>query len=317
MLIDVKNVSKRFPKADKDAVADLSFSLNDGEILALLGGNGAGKTTTIKMLLGLITPSGGSIEICGHDVLQNKPRQLAMKRIGAVLEGARNAYWRLSARDNLIYFGSLRGLSRKELRPRIDELLSFLDLTESADKEVRHYSRGMQQKLAIALALIHEPDVLLLDEPTLGLDVQSARLLEQRVAQLAEQGKGIILTTHTMPLAQSLASTILVINKGQRVAYGAKDDLLQQFNTQTVVEVEVEGAISAEFQQSLTQQFPKLTINPNGSATHLAWADAPQRQIVSLYDVLDKNGLQVKAVQQRQADLEEVFLSLTKTGEAA
>lgn len=317
MLIDVANVSKRFSKAETLAVDDLSFSLEAGQILALLGGNGAGKTTTIKMLLGLITPTSGRIGVCGFDILQNRQRSQAMKRMGTVLEGARNAYWQLSARDNLMYFGSLRGLNRKQLTPRIDELIKFLDLTDAADKQVRFYSRGMQQKLAIALALVHDPDVLLLDEPTLGLDVQAARLLEQRVAQLAEQGKGIILTTHTMPLAQSLASTILVIDKGKRVAYGAKDDLLSRFNTQTVVEVKVDGAISAEFQHHLTQTFPQLTISPNGSATHLSWADAPQHQIVSLYALLDQNGLAVKGVQQRQADLEEVFLSLTAKGEAA
>lgn len=137
-------------------VADISFSLSTGEILALLGPNGAGKTTTIKMVLGLILPTDGYSEIMGCDMRQEKEMRVGAHHVGAVLEGARNAYWRLSALENLRYFGGLRGLSRAQIDERAYDLLTMLDLNTQRDVEVRKFSRGMQQKVAIANALMHD-----------------------------------------------------------------------------------------------------------------------------------------------------------------
>lgn len=311
LTVAVDHLTKTFPRADNPAVADISFSLQSGEVLALLGPNGAGKTTIVKMVLGLITPTSGAIRLCGYDIGVESQLRRAMSQVGAVLEGARNSYWRLSAWDNLLYFGNLRGLRGNRLRARANELLEFLDLHEVANKEVRHFSRGMQQKLAIAIALIHDPEVLLLDEPTLGLDVQAARLLEQRIAELARQGKSILLTTHTMSLAEQLASHIFVIHQGQEVAYDTRRALIERFSQRSTVEILLEDAIPEAVAKAVQRQFPSVNIQL-GDIARVVWAEPSQAQVIQLFEFLDQAGQTVLSVNRREASLEEVFLSLTE-----
>ena len=160
-IVDLHNLTKIYTGKPEPAVADISFTLQPGEIVALLGPNGAGKTTTIKMLLGLITPTTGQALVCGYDTAVPWQRQRAMPHLGAVLEGARNIYWRLSPTANLRYFGTLRGVPKQELEQRIEFWLNRLDLQDVAHKEVRFFSRGMQQKVAIAAALL-QPGLRLL-----------------------------------------------------------------------------------------------------------------------------------------------------------
>jgi ABC-2 type transport system ATP-binding protein len=290
-------------------VADISFALHAGEILALLGPNGAGKTTTIKMILGLILPTTGHAKIKGYDMSQEREARLGAQHVGAVLEGARNAYWRLSALENLRYFGGLRGLSRPKIEERADHLLTMLDLIEQRHVEVRKFSRGMQQKVAIANALMHDPDILILDEPTLGLDVAAARLLEETVAALAGMGKAILLTTHVMDLAQRLAGRILVIHQGQEVAHDRTAALLQQFDTRPITLIKVEQLPDAFVQQQIMTRFPGLSVQ-NGL---FEWTAPSQQEILALYTLLDKAGSIVTSVTRREPTLEEVFLSLTGT----
>src|SRR5260370_20768756 len=164
------------------------------------------------MMCGLVTPTGGHVHLNGYDVA--KARRMAVGEVGAVLEGARNVYWSLSAWQNLLYFGRLKGLSRRLIVPRAESLLRSLDLWERRHQTVGSYSRGMQQKVAIAAALITDPPILLLDEPTLGLDVQMARTVKDWIAQLAhEQGKTVVLTTHQLALAQELGDRIAIIHQ--------------------------------------------------------------------------------------------------------
>jgi ABC-2 type transport system ATP-binding protein len=225
----VKTLTKVYPGAAKAAVSDLDLTLYPGEIVALLGPNGAGKTTAVKMIAGLVLPTSGSVHVMGHDMV--RARTAGVRHIGAVLEGARNLYWRLSAEENLRYFGTLRLTPRRELTRRIDELLSLFGLEAQRGQEVRHFSRGMQQKLAIAAALLHDPDLLLLDEPTLGLDVKAARQLEETIAHLArEQGKAILLTTHMMDVAEKLAQRITVIHQGREVVSEETQSLLRRYS---------------------------------------------------------------------------------------
>src|SRR4030066_415833 len=173
----VAQLVKSYKPDSPNAVDGISFEIESGTVFGLLGPNGAGKTTTIKMILGLIIPTSGSIKLAGYDISTH--RNKALRHAGAVLEGSRNIYWRLSARANLEYFGALRGMHGGALKQRIDELLALVELSDRADEETREFSRGMQQKVALAIAMLHNPDVLLLDEPTLGLDVQSARTIEK------------------------------------------------------------------------------------------------------------------------------------------
>jgi ABC-2 type transport system ATP-binding protein len=308
-LIVVDNVSKSF--SGKTAVSELSFTLHPGEILALLGPNGAGKTTTVKMVLGLITPTSGRALVKGCDMSLASETRSGVRHLGAVLEGARNAYWRLSILENLRYFGGLRGMARKEVDKRAAELLALLNLLEHTNQEVRKVSRGMQQKVAIANALMHDPEILVLDEPTLGLDVEAARLLEETITRLAKRGKAILLTTHVMSLAERLADRIFVINKGRQVAYDQTRLLLQAFNTRTTVEVKTRQPLPPSLWAEVSGRFPSLVKRDNV----LEWVEPEQHQIVSLYQMLDRaGGITVVSIAQREPTLEEVFLSLTRNG---
>ena len=310
-LAELKHVSKTYESyGKKPAVNDISFSLSSGEILALLGPNGAGKTTTIKMLLGLVMPGSGQATVHGYDTAVPWQRQRAMPHLGAVLEGARNIYWRLSPTANLRYFGTLRGVPKQELAQRIDFWLRRLDLQDVAHKEVRFFSRGMQQKVAIAAALLHEPDILLLDEPTLGLDVQAARLMEDVIVELAMQGKAILLTTHTMPLAERLASRILILNGGQTIAYGDTDTLRHQFPQETAVEVWLDGLMAREDVPWFEKGHANLKVACLKEATVITWQGASQSDILELFDDLDANGYVVNRIERREANLEELFLRL-------
>src|SRR5713101_2413466 len=191
--LELSGLTKRYGKGARalTAVDHVSLTVPYGQVFGLLGPNGAGKTTTIKMMTGLVTPTEGTALVGGYDV--GRHRGDAVRQIGAVLEGSRNVYWSLSAWQNLLYFGRLKGLSRRLIAPRAESLLRSLDLWERRHQAVGSYSRGMQQKVAIAAALITDPPILLLDEPTLGLDVQMARTVKDWIARLAhEQGKTVV-----------------------------------------------------------------------------------------------------------------------------
>ena len=195
--IELEGLTKTFRRrgsAPVRAVVDLSLSIPRGQIFGFLGPNGAGKTTTIKMMCGVVIPDSGRVTLLGHDVRRN--RGTAMRQIGAVLEGARTTYWRLSAMENLMYFGRLKGVRGKYLKPRAERLLKELDLWERRNDDVKEFSRGMQQKVAISAALMSDPPIVLLDEPTLGLDVESAQTVREWISQLAKvENKTVLLTT--------------------------------------------------------------------------------------------------------------------------
>ncbi len=309
--IQVSEVTKRYPRAENPAVNGVSLSLHPGETLALLGPNGAGKTTTVKMVAGLVLPTSGTIHVMGHDMVLARAK--GVRHIGAVLEGARNLYWRLSALENLRYFGNLRLVPRRELFHRIEELLALFGLEAHKHQEVRQFSRGMQQKLAIAAALLHDPKILLLDEPTLGLDVQAAKQLEATIAQLTqEQEKAILLTSHMMPLAEKLADRIFVIHKGRKVASDATRSLLERYNThQDIAEIQVAGQMTQVLIAQLQQAFGGITAIPNANTTMLRWPGSEQTQLIQLLQFLDEQDQAILDIGRRQASLEEVFLSLT------
>ncbi|OPX32267.1 MAG: hypothetical protein B1H40_02805 [Candidatus Latescibacteria bacterium 4484_181] len=231
-LVSIQKVSKIFKtRANKEIIAvnKVSFQIKKGEIFGLLGPNGAGKTTIVKMICGLIRPSGGKIFVNGHDSLQTKR---VHKQIGVVLEGNRNLEWRLSARENLAYFGNLHFLYGKGLKKRIDDLLEFLDLKQQQHNLVGTLSRGMQQKVAIGVAMLADPPVLLLDEPILGLDVESFRLIKNRIKELSHKfGKSVLLTTHQMNVAQELCDRIAIIKEGKTVVEDRVAGLIDRFST--------------------------------------------------------------------------------------
>jgi ABC-2 type transport system ATP-binding protein len=243
--IEIESLSKTYYQRNKPvtkAVGNLSLSVPAGQVFGFLGANGAGKTTTIKMICGLVTPTTGRVHVNGYDVARDRSK--AMRQIGAVLEGTRNVYWRLTAWQNLLYFGRLKGCRGEGLKIRAEQLLRELELWERRNDSIRTFSRGMQQKVAIACALISDPPIILLDEPTLGLDYQASRTVKEWIAKLArEQGKTVVLTTHQLDMAQSLCDRVAIIRKGQLLADQPLKELLHLFR-QEHYEIKVKGHLS-------------------------------------------------------------------------
>jgi ABC-2 type transport system ATP-binding protein len=224
---------------DVEAVRGVSFEIDSGELFGLLGPNGAGKTTTIKMLITLLIPTSGSASVLGYDVVRDARE--VRRRIGYVFGGDRGLYERLSAYDNLRYFAELYAVPAREQRPRIEELLDLVGLAGREKERVEGYSRGMRQRLHIARGLLHDPPVVFLDEPTIGVDPVGARELRKTIASLTESGKTVLLTTHYMFEADDLCNRMAVINKGQIVAEGTPRDLKAIVADRTVIEIETFG----------------------------------------------------------------------------
>jgi len=222
-----------------EAVRGISFEVRPGELFGLLGPNGAGKTTTIKMLITLLLPTAGTARVMGYDVVKQTTE--VRRRIGYVFGGDRGLYDRVSALDNLRYFAELYGVEPAEQRGRIADLVEMVGLTGRENEKVEGYSRGMRQRLPIARGLLHDPQVLFLDEPSIGLDPVGARELRQTVKTLVEAGKTVLLTTHYMFEADALCDRIAVINDGRIVASGTSADLKGAIANRTIVEIETFG----------------------------------------------------------------------------
>jgi len=229
----------RRARHDVEAVKGVTFQIEQGELFGLLGPNGAGKTTTIKMLITLLLPSSGTARVLGHDVV--KDVREVRSRIGYVFGGDRGLYERLSARDNLRYFSELYGVPPREQRDRIDSLIELVGLSGRERERVEGYSRGMRQRLHIARGLLHDPDVLFLDEPSIGIDPVGARELRAMIGSLTGQGKTVLLTTHYMFEADELCDRIAVIRSGEIVAEGTPRQLKDTVADGRILEIETYG----------------------------------------------------------------------------
>jgi len=221
------------------AVDDISFDVQPGELFGLLGPNGAGKTTTVKMLTTLLIPTSGTARVLGYDVV--KQADAIRPRIGFIFGGERGLYWRLSGVDNLRYFASLYHVDPAVAKKRIPYLLELVGLADRGQEKVEGYSRGMKQRLHVARTLLHDPEVLFLDEPTMGLDPVGARELRQVIRNLQAENKTILLTTHYMFEADALCQRIAVIDHGRIVALDTPEGLKRHVQDLSVIELEVFG----------------------------------------------------------------------------
>lgn len=299
-VLEVEHLQKTYRSSGKvvEAVRDVSFSISSHEVLAFLGANGAGKTTTIKMIAGLILPDRGSVKIVGSDPHRQSK---ALKVIGAVLEGNRNLYWRLTPEENLEYFGVLRGLKGRVARQRAKQLLDRFELTHKRNTPVQTLSRGMQQKLAIAVALIHEPQLLLLDEPTLGLDVEATQTVKRLVREIAQEGRAILLTTHQLDIAEELSDRVAIINKGEIAIEERTEDLIRQFSG-SAYRIELEQELDPDRQAKLLQ----LGVSIDQNTVYVA-------ESALLYQALAiLNPLAIVRVEKDQANLFDIFLQLIR-----
>ncbi|MEO8344353.1 MAG: ATP-binding cassette domain-containing protein [Betaproteobacteria bacterium] len=233
-MIVIDGVSKAFGQRaaiQVPAVREVSFAARDGEITGLLGPNGAGKTTLLRMLATLIVPDAGSASIGGLDVVRNR---YAVRASIGVLSDARGLYPRLTMRENIRYYGTLHGMSGPALEARIDALVHTLGLDAMADRRTSGFSQGEKMKVAIARALVHDPDTVLLDEPTNGLDIMSVRALREQLRQLRDQGKCLLFSSHVMQEVAALCDRIVILGAGRVVAEGTAAQLIAQAGAATL-----------------------------------------------------------------------------------
>jgi len=228
-MIVVRNLKKSF--GDVKAVDGVSFEARDGEITGLLGPNGAGKTTTLRMLYSLLPPDEGEIRIDGMDPGRDA---MAIKRTLGVIPDSRGLYSRLTARENISYFGELHGMDKRRISQRIEELTSTLDMGDFIDRRTEGFSQGQRVKVAIARAMVHEPQTVLMDEPSNGLDVMSTRALRHYILSLKEAGQSVVLSTHIMQEVAALCDRIVIIAKGRVAADGSAEQLLEKSGCDTL-----------------------------------------------------------------------------------
>ncbi|WP_456273327.1 ABC transporter ATP-binding protein [Bacillus sp. AK031] len=227
-MIEIHELTKRFKekKAVVTALKHVSMSINEGQVVGLLGENGAGKTTLLRTIATLLTPTDGSIKVAGYDTV--KSSEEVKKKIGVLFGGETGLYDRLNARENLEYFASLYGLSKHETKVRIDDLARMFGMRDYLNRKVGGFSKGMRQKVAIARAIIHNPDIILFDEPTTGLDITSSNVFRQLVHQLKHEGKTIIFSTHIMEEVALLCDSIMMVHKGELIYQGNLEELYKE-----------------------------------------------------------------------------------------
>ena len=300
-MIETRDLTKKY--GDLYALNRLTIKLEPGDVYGFIGPNGAGKTTTVKIICGLIEPDAGEIYIDGLELRHERARCLA--KLGAVLEGSRNIHWRLTPWENLMLFGARRELPKRVRESRAQELLDFLELKDKKDTLVGNLSRGMQQKVALACALIGNPLLLLLDEPTLGLDVHSAELLKQRIQQLAhEEGKAILLTTHQMGLAEELCDRVAIIDEGRLLLCETVSALKEMFRQRYYV-IRVRKTQFVGPWRSIPSQ-----VQERDNYWELqARSDDEFFRIVRL---LEEHRLEILSVNTESPDLKEIFLQVTR-----
>lgn len=229
-----KNTKGKKAKTIK-AVDNVSFKVEEGEIVGLLGENGAGKTTTLRMIATILKPTGGTAKVNGYDIVkdQNKVRG----EIGILLGGEVGLYDRLTVRENIKYFAELNGMGHEETAESIDELVEMLDMKEYIDRRVGKFSRGMKQKVAIARSIVHKPSVMLFDEPTAGLDVTAARIVQDFIKKCKLDNKAIVFSSHSMSEVERICDRIIIIHKGKIVEEGTVQELKKKHNNENVATI--------------------------------------------------------------------------------
>ncbi len=298
----------RRSRKEVHAVDGISFDVRPGELFGLLGPNGAGKTTTVKMLTTLLLPSSGSASVLGYDIV--KDPDPVRGRIGFIFGGERGLYWRLSGFDNLRYFASLYHVDPEISRNRIPYLLELVGLKDRAQEKVEGYSRGMKQRLHIARTLLHEPEVLFLDEPTIGLDPVGARELRQVIRNLQQEKKTILLTTHYMFEADALCDRIAVINHGKIIALDTPLALKELVSDLSIIELEVFGVPEKQLHQVQELAFVDMVTVEDRDQRQMLLVQTPRgsEAIPELMHILQD--IRVGKVIVREPTLEDAYVRL-------
>ena len=298
-VIVAENLTKKY--GDFTAVDSISFEVPKGESFGLLGPNGAGKSTTMRMIGGTLERTSGRLEVLGLDPEAQGPEVRA--HLGVVPQQD-NLDEELLVRDNLVVYGRYFGLPRSYLNPKADELLEFAQLQEKAKSKVRELSGGMKRRLTIARGLINQPSILLLDEPTTGLDPQARHILWDRLFRLKEEGVTLIVTTHFMDEAEQLCDRLIVIDKGRIMAEGSPSALIRQYSTREVLELRFGSNRSAEAVTQLDDVGERLEVLPDRVLLDAESGEAALEEVSA-------RGLNPITSLVRRSSLENVFLRLT------
>jgi ABC-2 type transport system ATP-binding protein len=302
--IEVENLQKSF--GDFKAVQDASFEAYAGEILSLLGPNGAGKSTTISIISGLLAPTSGDACIMGHSVIREP--EAAKKSLGVVPQDIA-LYPDLSARENLVFWGKMYGLRGPELKSRVNEVLEVIGLADRQKDHVGKFSGGMKRRVNIGAALLHKPEVVIMDEPTVGIDPQSRRHILDNVKELNQQGMTVLYTTHYMEEAAELSHHIAIMDKGKVIAYGTHAELIKMVGEQTRIDL----TLNAEAGKVLdawraTQGVARIDVM-DGRITALV--DDSNYVLPRLFEAASQVGVRITSVEIQEPNLETVFLHLT------
>lgn len=297
-------------KQETHALNGLNFSVPRGIVFGLLGPNGSGKTTTIRILSTLLTPTSGQARVLGYDVVKESGK--VRGRIGLILGGERGLYGRLTGEENLKYFAALNHLSREVSRKRVKEIIELVGLTSASNRPVEQYSRGMRQRLHIARGLLTDPEVLFMDEPTIGLDPAGAQELRQLIPALVRRGKTILLTTHYMLEADELSSQVAIINRGKIIASGTPSEIKRSFSKITVCEVicrQTEADV-VEAVQSI-QGIQHVISSFDGPLQRLTIHALPGTEFkIGVTKIIGEGN--IESIVMRDPTLEEAYLSIIK-----
>ncbi|NLY52547.1 MAG: ABC transporter ATP-binding protein [Firmicutes bacterium] len=303
-IVTVTNLTKRY--GDFTAVDNISFSIRRGEIVGLLGPNGAGKTTTINMMIGLARPSAGSIFINGLDVVKNPKKAQAV--IGIVPDES-NLYGEMDGFDNLCFCGALYGMTKAAREKRARELLDQFDLTKAGKRPFRAYSKGMRRKLTIAAGIIHEPEILFLDEPTTGIDVESARQIRRLLLDLKGRGTTIFITTHYIEEAERVCDRIAFIVDGRIVARGTVSELMESITHGHTLRLAVDTDLTP-FVEKLQARFGDCGVELQ-SSNAITLTCKERIPLSPILQYLDGMGVSVFEVRELRPTLEDVFVKIT------
>jgi ABC-2 type transport system ATP-binding protein len=308
-IVEVENLVKQYGNnGGVTAVAGVSFAIRQGEIFSLLGPNGAGKTTTISMLSGLIAPTSGDARVCGRSIVREP---LAVKKLIGVVPQEIALYPTLSARQNLLFWGRMYGLSGTALNRRADELLDLVGLRERADDQVSAYSGGMQRRINIAVGLLHEPQIVFMDEPTVGIDPQSRRNILDTIKSLNQRGMTVLYTTHYMNEAEELSDRVGIIDHGRMIALGNQKELTQLVGENMSLRLHLGDGDPAETLAHSLARLPGVVQATATDSQVVVIVPNAATLLPAVMRAADQQEATIRSIDIQEPDLEAVFLHLT------
>ena len=305
-ILEAINLKKRY--GDNEAVKGVSFAIEEGEVFSLLGPNGAGKTTTLSMLSCLLEPSAGDARIAGYSIRQES---MAVKRVIGVVPQEIALYEDLSARENLPFWGRMAGMSGAALKQRVDEVLAQIGMSDKANQRVKTYSGGMKRRVNIGAGLLHQPRILFMDEPTVGIDPQSRRNILDAVKALNQQGMTVLYTTHYMEEAEELSQRVGIIDHGQLIALGTQAELTRMIGEHDILRLHLAEGADVEVLAAALRTLPDvLHVSTTDNQVVLL---VPEAEIAMSPVIVKADQMQAKirSVDMEEPNLEAVFLHLT------